>query len=363
MMLGGDAPGLVDERSIEEVQPQDLAEFAQCHFFAGIGGWSLALRTAGWPDDSAVWTGSCPCQSFSASGKRAGFGDKRHLWPAWFRLIRECRPDTIFGEQVASNDGLAWLDIVSADLEGAGYAVGAADLCAAGVGAPHIRQRLYFVADALQNRTRRIGREMGKAPRNTEGQELQVGRFTFETERGGQAGELADAERRRCEQRDAAERRVQEPDAGRAAGGVGESSIAGLEGHAGHGGEGDESRRDGEDAPRPASAPSTVGKLGHATNAGRETWDGNGLRIERCSGAITESSACASGGFWADVAWLPCRDGKLRPTQPGIFPLASGVPNRVGTLRGAGNAIVPQVAAAFIEAWREAKGTQRGLGL
>lgn len=142
------APGEVDQRSIEDVKPDDLAGFTQCHFFAGIGVWSYALRRAGWRDDSPVWTGSCPCQPFSAAGKGNGFADERHLWPAWFHLITQRRPAKIFGEQVASGDGLAWLDLVQTDLEAAGYAAGAFDLCAAGVGAPHIRQRLYFVADA-----------------------------------------------------------------------------------------------------------------------------------------------------------------------------------------------------------------------
>ena len=114
-----------------------------CHFFAGIGVWSYALRLAGWPDNRPVWTGSCPCQPFSSAGKGAGFTDERHLWPEFFRLIRECRPATVFGEQVASKDGLAWLDLVQNSLESAGYACGALDTCAAGVGAPHIRQRLY----------------------------------------------------------------------------------------------------------------------------------------------------------------------------------------------------------------------------
>jgi len=146
--VGVIADGAVDERSIVAVEPGDLAGFTQHHFFAGIGVWSYALRLAGWADDDAVWTGSCPCQSFSASGTRQGFSDPRHLWPAWFRLIRECRPDLCFGEQVASQDGLAWVDVVSADLEGAGYAVGTVDFPACGVGAPHIRQRLFFVGES-----------------------------------------------------------------------------------------------------------------------------------------------------------------------------------------------------------------------
>ena len=136
------APGDVNETSIEDLRPADVAGPGQRHVFAGIGGWSYALRLAGVPDDADIWTGSCPCQPFSSAGKRGGTRDARHLWPAWFALIREYRPAVILGEQVASRDGLAWLDTVYADLERCGYAVGTADLCAAGIGAPHARQRL-----------------------------------------------------------------------------------------------------------------------------------------------------------------------------------------------------------------------------
>ena len=140
--------GDVDERDIRKVQASDLKGYTQCHFFAGIGGWPLALSLAGWREDEEVWTGSCPCQPFSQAGKRKGRADERHLWPAFFGLIRQRHPLCVFGEQVAGPDGLEWLDGVRADLEDVGYACGAANLCAAGVGAPHIRQRLYWVADA-----------------------------------------------------------------------------------------------------------------------------------------------------------------------------------------------------------------------
>lgn len=142
------ADGVVDERSIADLRADDVAGDGQRHFFAGIGGWSYALRLAGVSDTASVWTGSCPCQPFSAAGRGLGNADDRHLWPEWFRLIRECRPAVLFGEQVASTAGLAWLDAVFADLEGVGYACAAADICAASVGAPHVRQRLYFVAYA-----------------------------------------------------------------------------------------------------------------------------------------------------------------------------------------------------------------------
>ncbi|HUW45476.1 MAG TPA: DNA cytosine methyltransferase, partial [Dehalococcoidia bacterium] len=59
--------GDVDERSITDVKPTDLDGYDQCHFFCGVAGWPLALQLAGWPDGRPVWTGSCPCQPFSAA--------------------------------------------------------------------------------------------------------------------------------------------------------------------------------------------------------------------------------------------------------------------------------------------------------
>lgn len=144
--------GEVDERSIVDITPADLAGFTQHHFFAGIGGWSYALRLAGWPDDKPVWTGSCPCQPFSAAGKGGGFVDERHLWPAWYHLIQQCSPDIIFGEQVEGAIKHGWLDLVQDDLEAIGYSVGAVCLPAASVGAPHLRQRLWIVADTTSKR-------------------------------------------------------------------------------------------------------------------------------------------------------------------------------------------------------------------
>lgn len=139
--------GDVDSRSITEVTPNDISGYTQCHFFAGLGIWPLALRLAGWGDDKHVWTGSCPCQPFSSGGKGEGFADERHLWPYFHYLIQQRRPTVVFGEQVASKAGLVWFDLVQADLESEGYAATAFDLCAAGAGAPHIRQRLFWVGD------------------------------------------------------------------------------------------------------------------------------------------------------------------------------------------------------------------------
>lgn len=138
------AAGDVDERSIVDVRPDDLRGYTQCHFFAGVGGWPLAFRIAGWPDERPVWSGSCPCQPGSVAGRQLGFADPRHLWPVWRELIAERRPTTVFGEQVAAWS--AWVALVRGDLETMDYAMGAIPIEAASAGGYQLRDRYFFVA-------------------------------------------------------------------------------------------------------------------------------------------------------------------------------------------------------------------------
>lgn len=140
---------------IKKIKARDVRKYHQIHWFCGIGGWPLALKMAGWPEEEVVHTGSCPCQPFSVAGKRKGEADERHLWPFWRPLVAQLRPPTVFGEQVASKDGRVWLSRVRVDLEALGYACGAADLCAAGVAAHHIRSRLFWMASTNANCYRR----------------------------------------------------------------------------------------------------------------------------------------------------------------------------------------------------------------
>ncbi|EOE2963258.1 DNA cytosine methyltransferase [Klebsiella pneumoniae] len=283
------APGEVDERSIEDVTPDDLRGFTQCHFFAGIGVWSHSLRLAGWPDNKPVWTGSCPCQPFSAAGKGDGFADERHLWPAFNHLISERRPQHVFGEQVAAGNANVWFDLVQADLEGMGYAFGLVPFTSAGIGAPHIRERAYWVANA-DNRVS----------------------DARETLRSGRDAVLDGSSTNR----------------------LGNANVARLEGLGGN-----DSAERRERATGPAAA--------------------SGLHLR----------ALEVNGFWRDADWLFCRDGKWRPVEPGTFPLVDGAAarmgrvepgvarvassNRVGRLKGYGNAINAQAAAAFIRAYME----------
>ena len=139
-------PGTILKQDIAALDPAVLADYDRVHLFAGIGGWDFAFQLAGWPADRPVWTGSCPCQPLSCAGQRQGHADKRHLCPAFYRLIAECRPATIFGEQV--DEAGAWMDGVCADLESLDYAVGAAILPAYCVGFDHARERIYFAGHA-----------------------------------------------------------------------------------------------------------------------------------------------------------------------------------------------------------------------
>jgi DNA (cytosine-5)-methyltransferase 1 len=344
------APGEVDERSIEDVVPNELNGFTQCHFFAGIGVWSYALRLAGWPDDRPVWTGSCPCQPFSAAGKRGGTADERHLWPAFQFLIEQCRPAIVLGEQVASKDGLAWLDTVYADLEASGYAVGAADLCAAGIGAPHIRQRLWFVGKRLGHSDEQQWHRIGNA-RPGGRPEPADGRAT---------GGMADADDARLEGwRRAAERADQQPvGAGSVGGGLADTESTGE-----HGKRGYALRASGQEL-RPTQerdehdSGSADGRMADARSAQKHEEQQGPAVYERKGGsnqsggrgvANPSQRTGPTNGHWRSADWLYCRDGKWRPVEPGTFPLAHGAPARVGRLRGYGNAIVAQAAQAFIE--------------
>jgi len=300
--------GRIDDRSIDHVRAGDLDGYDRCHFFAGIGGWDYALSLCGY--QGPVWTGSCPCQPFSAAGQGKAADDERHLWPAWFSLIRECKPARIFGEQVEAAIGWGWLDAVFADLEAQGYACASAVLPACGVGAPHIRQRLWFVAKSGEG-----GCAVERPTRLHE--DRQSGNDIAGCE---QDGELGNAERE-CAGRDAGA-------GAQAQGRLGVRAVGDGAGSSGATG---------------GVADAAGGRCEQRQSIG-ETQNGikfNGALIGKCH-------------EWTDAWWLDCKDGKARPVEPGTFPLAHGIPGRVGRLRAYGNAIVPQVAAEFIKAATEA---------
>lgn len=351
------APGEVDERSIEDVTPDDLRGFTQCHFFAGIGVWSHSLRLAGWPDDRPVWTGSCPCQPFSPAGKGDGFADERHLWPQFFHLISERRPQHVFGEQVAAGNANVWFDLVQADLEGMGYAFGLVPFTSAGIGAPHIRERAYWVANADSVISDRSGNVRAS------------GRDEYSN--GGDDVRLADAG---GEYKGSARNKAGAGESCRAGkdGGLGNANVARLEGFGGN-----DCAAGRERATGPAAAPGVHDGMANTDNE-QHSIAISGCGHEHVSTEREQDPAASAGlrgdyrplevnGFWRDADWLLCRDGKWRPVEPGTFPLVDGAAarlgrvepgvarvassNRVGRLKGYGNAINAHAAAAFIRAY------------
>ncbi|MGK4319025.1 DNA cytosine methyltransferase [Citrobacter youngae] len=305
MAAGLIAPGIVDERSIEDVTPNDLRGFTQVHFFAGFGTWSYVLRRAGWPDDRPIWTASCPCQPFSAAGKGKGFDDERHLWPALHWLVGQCRPLVIAGEQSASADGSVWLDLVQADMEGLGYAFGACAFPSASVGAPHIRDRSYWVAHSDS--------------KCLEASEQCGARGRVELTDGGGIGGLDHAKRQRQQARRNGDNR----------GNVWRQSCAtGSNG-------------------RLADAHSvrSQGGLSGWQDSQRKTINGSA----GCGGANNRPGPV--NGYWRDSDWVYCRDGKWRPVEPQLRPLVNGATARVGKIRAYGNAINVEAATAFIKAY------------
>lgn len=300
------APGDVDTRSIEDVSPSDLTGYTQCHFFAGIGVWSHALRRAGVDDNQQVWTGSCPCQPFSVAGKGNGFDDERHLWPAFHWLIEQCRPVLVFGEQVASKDGYSWLDLVSSDLENTGYTVGAVVAPAAGFGAPHQRHRMYWVADT--DYERRLGQHA----------------LLQRQESGRNSKDSLEA--------------------------TGRGKISGLANTHLHEHEREESRSDRETP----FIQAINGK--RVTSAGESSGTSNAVRPDGFWSAAEwiycrdEKYRPVEPGSFPLADWSSERMGRLRADQEVIKR-----PSRVGMLRAYGNAIVGPQAEEFIKAYLETR--------
>lgn len=200
---------------------------------------------------------------------------------------------------------VGWLDAVQADLENADYAFAGFDLCAAGFGAPHIRQRLFWVADADS--------EFMETPI----ERGQGGRIEL-----ADSGSLIGVDYAKCERRNTGRNR----------------DYSGY-------------------VRQQSGAISEAGRLADTNSNGRERrlsgWESS--KREVINGSAGCDSAArgtnAVNGFWGSADWIFCRDGKWRPVKPGISPLVDGVAGRVGQLRAYGNAIVAPVAEAFIAAY------------
>jgi DNA (cytosine-5)-methyltransferase 1 len=192
------------------------------NLFSGIGGWEIAADAMGWETvfqcekepfcqrilkyywpnaylfdnvetaDFTPYAGkvdcltmSPPCQPFSHAGHRAGTEDPRHLWPHGFRAVREIKPRWVVFENVRGfaswSEGLVF-EQVCADLEGESYEVVPFILPAAGVNAPHRRDRVFIIA---YSKSQRLGKE-GADVVASEQWDTRIGDKRYVTHSGGE---------------------------------------------------------------------------------------------------------------------------------------------------------------------------------
>lgn len=414
------APGDVDSRSIVDVQTEDLRGYTQAHFFAGGGLWSVAARLAGWPDDKPLWTGSCPCQSFSVAGKRLGTDDPRHLWPHLFRLFRECRargygPPVLVGEQVSGKAGYGWLDGVRADLATEGYACRARDIPACAVDAPHKRNRLYWIA---VEHAASVGRGEGRSEHGFRGRwpaaasadapgALADSRCKLGRARSGDAGNGpvgADIHEQGVPQVDAfgsgLEGQCGYVDGVGQPGRIGsqqDGPLATTDDRDGSGalaygdGKPSQARNAGPISRRSEPERPTVesqrrddcGRYGNVADMHQPVVQGQSPAGQQPRDQPHERIGRRNGTFWSDAEWIVCHDGKARRAKSGIRDVADGIPGRddpvdpqgasgeeplsyrllVPSFKGripawriAGNAIVPQLAAEVLRAYLDIEG-------
>jgi len=329
------APGDVDERSIVDVQPDDLAGYTQCHFFAGIGGWSYAARLAGWPDDRPIWTGSEPCQPYSVAGKGLGEKDERFLRPEVHRLVSAMRPPVYMGEQVAAAAGKHWLDRVHSDMESIGYTCRSVVVPACAVDAPHRRDRLWFVADAAHQRIDggRVAREDGRhEPAN------------------GSCVSLADADQ--PDESQGREQRSREfggtgGDPQSRAGDVGNSIVSGLERHTGDGHDWHKSGRIDADTAGPASEAG--GAISDAKCQRSHASAYAGVHREAQGDRPRDVEPFGRSSAWHGAEFAIGADGKARRVGADLRRMVDGFSTGVGRVRSDFHAETEKGIAAHAE--------------
>ncbi len=204
--------GDVDERDVHEVRGAELAGYGHVHLFAGIGGFPLGLMWAGVPSHWRILTGGFPCQPHSVAGKRRASADERNLWPEFYRIACELRPDWILVENVPgllSSEAGRFFGGILRDLAEIGYDAEWHCLRASDLGAPHIRERLFLVAYPTSGQDRGLFQPQLQADPVSGGVPLAypASNRQFATGRpaeddrdaGGRNQEMADATSRQCD--------------------------------------------------------------------------------------------------------------------------------------------------------------------
>ncbi len=343
-----------------------------------------------------IITGGFPCQPFSVAGKQAGTDDDRHLWPVMFRIIQELTPRWVIGENVKGltniQDGVVF-ETVCSDLEGAGYEVRAFNIPAAGVGAPHRRERIWIVAHAKRfNESKPIGRsdETSRGIQEEHRQDDSSARESSRTSSIRQSNngheDMEDSRRtlqQGTELRETNEDEIREGYANQhqRSGSTSESNVANTNDTGDRAPE-HETNKDGQKTDERWQEQSQLKSSGHSKNVA-DTYArlSNGTYEEVQSGwqtfdtssegstdvantessnrhdneAVTRDGGSSTQEVFGDGGSVP-GESTWWHTEPDVGRVAHGVPGRVYRLKGLGNSIVPKIAEEIGRAIIEAEG-------
>ena len=254
-----------------------------------------------------ILTGGFPCQPYSVAGKQKGTADDRYLWPEMFRVIKEVQPTFVIAENVRGiiniQDGMVF-ETVCSDLESEGFEIQTFIIPAAGVGAPHKRERVWIVGYSKHNGslTSEIKRGDNKINDRTEERED----TTFKPERAGRSrdNEIMENTRRKLHERSSVREKNE-----------------------------DEIRKENANKFERSSSESAS----NVANTKSEQSISKYYREQPGETSEQEQIKSRGSSSWTlrEANWL---------SEPNVGRVVNGVPGRAHRLRGLGNAIVPKIA-------------------
>ena len=313
-------------------------------------------------DQIDIITGGYPCQPFSVAGKQKAEQDPRHLWPEYFRLVQECRPTWVIGENVGGHIKLG-LDTVLKDLESEGYSARTFSISASSIGANHKRERVWIIANSnnTRDRTSEYGIERKKQESITERQrrsqsqfsrysetladsndrlskqsneEVRTGRDTFDngnSDMANSSSERLERHRREHELREDSE----EGKVSRSSEDVANTRSEGLKSSRATGKMGSKSKE--EEGRRSQSSFLSTSSNSNVANSERIRQQGPGKPIGS-SNTETNSNGKTSWfnhGSEREEGWWDL--------EPNVGRVAHGIPNRVDRLKSLGNSLIPHI--------------------
>jgi DNA (cytosine-5)-methyltransferase 1 len=368
---------------MRDLSYNEIMKLKHLDLFSGIGGFSLGLEATGgfetkafcdieeyprqvlqkhWPhvkqyedikelnyerlkadgiDSIDIITGGYPCQPFSIAGRQKGEQDPRHLWPEYFRLVKELRPTWVIGENVSGHIKLG-LDTVIEDLESEDYAVRPFSISASSIGANHQRERIWILAHSRRSQWPRAElrgeneNETRKENANQFERSSSTSEFNVANTQSQWSGEIKNIDK---EKRNKGGSETQSYSSG---GNVANTKSERLQrGQWNNQGEGREvlssERQDGNEIRSETGRPdrvSTQENVSNPSSSRRETGISEERYREEGNTEESNNDSDRRRGWQRENNWA---------VEPDVGRVAHGIPKRVDRLKSLGNSLVPQI--------------------